>query len=339
MRAAKASGGGLVAVGDGGTQWRAVYSYGAAGLFWRRGILDGTSTRWSHADWLGSVRMLSDASKSVTDTHNYDAFGNIIEQSGQTPNPFRYVGQLGYLRQGGPATPVPPEYSSRTAYGNCYGGRDCLMLLGARWYDPVIGRFLTQDPIGYFGGMNVYAYVGNNPVNLADPSGLYEKISGDEARWLDEAVADIALVDPRAASELRKMKRRGKVGVEPGFEDYAYYQYPWIWGRMAIDPTKCFAMRENEKRTGKPWTQGPQGRQRVLWDQFWTEATLIHELRHSHQFFMWRHREPCENAAYGAALDFLKRRLKAEKSSSKRQAIKTVLDDYPKSLKEALEQR
>jgi len=42
-----------------------------------------------------------------------------------------------------PATPAPPQYSGLSAHGNCYGTRDCLMLLGARWYDPVIGRFLT----------------------------------------------------------------------------------------------------------------------------------------------------------------------------------------------------
>lgn len=41
-----------------------------------------------------------------------------------------------------------------------------------RWYDPQTGRFLTQDPIGLAGGVNLYAYAGNNPVSYSDPFGL-----------------------------------------------------------------------------------------------------------------------------------------------------------------------
>jgi RHS repeat-associated protein len=41
-----------------------------------------------------------------------------------------------------------------------------------RWYDPQTGRFLTQDPIGLSGGVNLYAYAGNNPVAYTDPFGL-----------------------------------------------------------------------------------------------------------------------------------------------------------------------
>jgi len=41
-----------------------------------------------------------------------------------------------------------------------------------RWYDPQTGRFLTQDPIGLAGGVNLYAYAGNNPISYDDPFGL-----------------------------------------------------------------------------------------------------------------------------------------------------------------------
>jgi RHS repeat-associated protein len=44
----------------------------------------------------------------------------------------------------------------------------------ARWYDPAAKRFISEDPIGLDGGINLYAYVGNNPVNLIDPQGLDE---------------------------------------------------------------------------------------------------------------------------------------------------------------------
>ena len=48
-----------------------------------------------------------------------------------------------------------------------------LYYVRARWYDPFLGRFLSEDPIGLAGGINQYAYALNDPVNLSDPSGLH----------------------------------------------------------------------------------------------------------------------------------------------------------------------
>ncbi|MGH3847611.1 MAG: RHS repeat-associated core domain-containing protein, partial [Pseudonocardiaceae bacterium] len=50
--------------------------------------------------------------------------------------------------------------------------------LRTRWYDPQTGRFLSQDPIGLAGGVNLYAYAGNNPVAYSDPFGLCQKPAG-----------------------------------------------------------------------------------------------------------------------------------------------------------------
>jgi hypothetical protein len=63
--------------------------------------------------------------------------------------------------------PVGGQLGSNPGFGG-----SGLMLLGYRFYSPDTGRFLTRDPIGYDGGLNLYAYTRNNPVMGADPLGL-----------------------------------------------------------------------------------------------------------------------------------------------------------------------
>ncbi|MBP6668254.1 MAG: RHS repeat-associated core domain-containing protein [Gemmatimonadales bacterium] len=56
--------------------------------------------------------------------------------------------------------------------GREYDGESGLYYMRARYYDPALGRWISEDPIGIAGGLNVYAYAGNDPVNGRDPSGL-----------------------------------------------------------------------------------------------------------------------------------------------------------------------
>ncbi len=50
----------------------------------------------------------------------------------------------------------------------------------ARWYDPSQGRFLSEDPAGFQGGTNLYAYVLNNPISNTDASGLYRDCAAEQ---------------------------------------------------------------------------------------------------------------------------------------------------------------
>ena len=67
----------------------------------------------------------------------------------------------------------------------CFSGRRIVFVTGrendktglyyyrARYYSPTLQRFIREDPIGFYGGINFYAYVRNNPVNWRDPWGLW----------------------------------------------------------------------------------------------------------------------------------------------------------------------
>jgi RHS repeat-associated protein len=77
--------------------------------------------------------------------------------------------------------PGPSVYNSTAAIGLRAGlALECvretrqtgLYYMPARYYSPALGRFLQSDPVGFRGGMNLYAYAGNDPLNLEDPMGL-----------------------------------------------------------------------------------------------------------------------------------------------------------------------
>jgi len=72
-------------------------------------------------------------------------------------------------------TGLPETYTDPVGFGGQYGyytdPETGLALMTHRYYDAGRGRFLTRDPIGYSGGLNLYGFVGNNPITGADPDG------------------------------------------------------------------------------------------------------------------------------------------------------------------------
>ncbi len=109
-------------------------------------MVRGGQTFYYHADWLGSVMGLTDTNQTLVQSYGYDGFGN-LNQPGAIQNPYTYTGR---------------QYDAETG----------LYYYRARYYDPKTGRFLQQDPIRFRGGVNFYAYVGNNPIKYRDPYGL-----------------------------------------------------------------------------------------------------------------------------------------------------------------------
>ncbi|HTB96485.1 MAG TPA: RHS repeat-associated core domain-containing protein [Terracidiphilus sp.] len=101
-------------------------------------------------DGEGNVRQLASASGTVTDSYDYDAFGNEISSTGSTPNSYLYRGE---------------------AYDPDLG----LYYLRARYYNPITGRFVSRDPddgdVTDPKTLHRYLYAGGDPVNRIDPSG------------------------------------------------------------------------------------------------------------------------------------------------------------------------
>ena len=81
-----------------------------------------------------------------------------------------------------------------------------------RYYDPGIGRYITQDPIGLDGGINTYAYVGNNPLNYTDSSGLIIDTIADAGFILYDLYK---LASDSACERKENLTALGLVSLEP----------------------------------------------------------------------------------------------------------------------------
>jgi RHS repeat-associated protein len=132
-------------------------------------------------DERGSIVALSDSAGNVVAVNRYDEYG--VPASGNSGF-FQYAGQ-----------PWLAGYGAEVYYSR------------ARMYDPRLGRFLQTDPIGYDDGMNMYAYVGGDPVNRVDPSGLLSCNTAESRMrqcWRDSddppALIDAALSDSPGGS-------------------------------------------------------------------------------------------------------------------------------------------
>jgi RHS repeat-associated protein len=125
-------------------------------------------THWPGVDNPHSVRVTSGG---VNATYYYVTehpghVSGLVNEAGTVISEYRYT-PWGEVESVSDSIGQPLRYMAReidTTTGLYY--------VRARWYDPAMARFNSQDPIGLAGGMNTYAYVGNDPVNRRDPSGL-----------------------------------------------------------------------------------------------------------------------------------------------------------------------
>jgi RHS repeat-associated protein len=108
---------------------------------------DVMESRTFHHDQVNSVTSLSDHNGASVQTNSYGPFGETFSTSGSSQNSMQYTGR---------------ELDDETG----------LYYYRARYYDPELGRFISEDPIGFKGGINFYVYVNNRPLFDRDPAGF-----------------------------------------------------------------------------------------------------------------------------------------------------------------------
>ncbi len=156
--------GNLLAEADGSNNITRYYIYGTGLL----AMVTTTNDVYTyHFNAVGNTIAMTDSSQIMVNKYVYDPFGNVVNYQETVVQPFKFVGQHGVMTE--------PN-------GFYY--------MRARYYDPQVGRFISEDPIGFEGGdVNLFAYVGNNPVMRVDPSGLELRIynrpvNGGPLSWI-----------------------------------------------------------------------------------------------------------------------------------------------------------
>ncbi|WP_459873478.1 NHL domain-containing protein [Endothiovibrio diazotrophicus] len=159
------------------------------------------------SDQLGSPRLVIDADTgAVVQRMRYDEFGRVIEDTNPGFQPFGFAGGL-YDRDTG------------------------LVRFGARDYDPETGRWTSKDPVRFDGGLNLYSYVLNNPINAIDSNGLQTTIVVNNNGFFGSHVGGFigsndasGLVDPGGHYMIDRRIETGISDPPVSLRDYIDYQ-------------------------------------------------------------------------------------------------------------------
>jgi RHS repeat-associated protein len=116
--------------------------------FYTQGEQIGGTNYYFTKDHLGSVREMTDSTGAIRARYDYAPYGLPTKLSGDLAADFGFDGMYYHAASG-------------------------LYLTWHRPYDPVLERWLSQDPIGEAGGINLYGFVENNPISRTDPLGLW----------------------------------------------------------------------------------------------------------------------------------------------------------------------
>jgi RHS repeat-associated protein len=186
-----------------------------------------------YKDTLGSVIAITDYWGNIVQTYDYDSFGNIVSIKDPTfEQPYTYTGR---------------EWDKETG----------LYYYRARYYDPMEGRFIQKDPSGFDGGINLYVYVGNSPLNRTDPTGL---------KWVWYCKRRLAWSTSPLVSSLFPFV--GHCYMKFGDEPLGFYQTPEAPNWTVLD-----------ERT--PGASTPEGGERTLIINRWCRPSWVSDCEYN----------------------------------------------------------
>lgn len=174
------------------------YSYVPGQLDVLHAYMDGggTEQHYAHHDGAGNVTATTTSGQVVRQSLGYDVWGKKISSSEPA----------GYEQRS--------WWKGATAFQR--SGEFELTYMRARWYDPDLGRFLSEDPVGLEGGINRYSFAGNDPVNAADPTGLVCQsateeywVVNEEGNGLEKRTREVFACDVGISGDARWRSDRG----------------------------------------------------------------------------------------------------------------------------------
>jgi RHS repeat-associated protein len=173
-----------------------------------------------HHDGLGNTIAITNGNADVLERYSYDVFGLVNVVDASTGNSIPQSG-----------------HGVRHFYtGHDFQAELGLYLTHYRAYEPVLGRWLSADPIGEAGGINLYGYVANNPVNMIDPDGRNPIVR----KIIQKILEKILKPKPKPKP---KDKDKNKPPVPPGTPDIPDYNE---------DPTECPGEGYEWREKGEP---------------------------------------------------------------------------------------
>jgi len=195
---------------DGSNTLNAYYIYGL-GLLYK--VDASGNAYYYHYTFTGNIVAMTDQNQNIVNKYAYTPYGVMAGEDETVPNPFRYVGRFGVMDDG-----------------------SGLLYMRARYYDPDLGRFITKDPIGFGGGVNLYAYVGGNPVDGIDPSGALKFSIGEFRRSIVSHIPDIIVDRMQRGAKLLILKvARSMISKGKG---YSFVSHRAIRACFAIGATE-----------------------------------------------------------------------------------------------------
>jgi RHS repeat-associated protein len=204
--------------------------------------IQGEQVYYYHNDHLGTPQILTDDSGSIVWKAAYTPFGEAQVSIGVVENPHRFRGQY---------------YDAETGLHYNY----------FRYYNPQTGRYITPDPIGLEGGINLFTYVAGNPVNFVDPEGLLYGIDMGEAYGERASLywATLAINPDNAWYQTVAYTTMGLFASlwtpTTSEETFETLLFAYLIGRglelPIIDPLNDYPANPNEWKPPKGWKETP----------------------------------------------------------------------------------